>query len=46
MEWLIGKEVAVEESDIINRYHQLNDTGKAEFMRFLDTLLSDENYKR
>jgi transcriptional regulator with XRE-family HTH domain len=49
MEWLTGADVpkvTVGDRNIINRYHRLNDRGKAEFMRFLDTLLSDKNYKR
>lgn len=50
MEWLTGAEVSVKVTDadskIINRYHQLNDLGKSEFMRFLDDLSSDKKYKR
>lgn len=46
MEWLTGAEVSVSDSDILNRYHQLNDLGKSEFMRFLDDLSSDKKYKR
>lgn len=52
MEWLTGADVpmtadkAMEEKNILNRYHQLNDAGKVEFTRFLNTLLSDESYKR
>lgn len=49
MEWLTGADiptVSVDDSEIINRYHQLNDLGKQEFMRFLDDLSSDEKYKR
>ncbi len=53
MEWLTGADspavavkVAVTDNEILNRYHQLNDLGKTEFMRFLDNLLSDENYQR
>lgn len=45
MEWLTGADVAVEDSKIINRYHQLNDLGKQEFMRLLDNLSSDKKYK-
>lgn len=45
MEWLTGAEVAVSDSEILNRYHQLNDLGKSEFMRFLDDLSSDPKYK-
>jgi len=49
MEWLTGADtssVSVDDSELLNRYHQLNDLGKAEFMRLLDGLLSDEKYKR
>lgn len=46
MEWLTGAEVSVSDSDILNRYHQLNDLGKSEFMRFLDGLSSNPKYKR
>ena len=46
MEWLTGGEVSVNDADILNRYHKLNDLGKSEFMRFLDDLLSDKKYKR
>lgn len=46
MEWLTGAEVSVSDSDILNRYHQLNDFGKSEFMRFLDDLNADKKYKR
>lgn len=46
MEWLTGNEtVTVTDQQILNRYHQLNDLGKAEFMRILDVLQSDEKYK-
>lgn len=46
MEWLTGAEVSVGDSEILNYYHQLNDLGKSEFMRFLDDLSSNEKYKR
>lgn len=46
MEWLTGAEVSVDDSNIMNRYHRLNDLGKLEFMRILDALSSDERYKR
>lgn len=46
MEWLTGAEVSVGNSDILNRYHQLNDLGKSEFTRFLDDLSSDKKYTR
>ncbi len=53
MEWLTGADVpivpdkvTVPDSKILNRYHQLNDLGKQEFTRFLDNLLSYEQYKR
>lgn len=46
MEWLTGAEVSVDDSGLLNRYHQLNDAGRVEFMRFLDDLSSDERYKR
>lgn len=49
MEWLTGADiptVSVNDSEILNRYQQLNDTGRAEFMRFLDDLSSNEQYKR
>lgn len=46
MEWLTGAEVAVSDSEILNRYRKLNDRGKAEFKRFLDELSSCEEYKR
>lgn len=46
MEWLTGAEVSITDKQILNRYHQLNDLGKSEFMRFLDNLSSDDKYKR
>lgn len=49
MEWLTGADIplaSVDDSKILNRYHQLNDLGKQEFMQFLDELLSDEKHKR
>lgn len=49
MEWLTGADgpsATVDDSEILNRYHQLNDLGKREFMRFLDSLSSDGQYKR
>ena len=49
MEWLTGADiptVSVDDSEILNRYHQLNDLGKQEFTQFLDGLLSDEQYKK
>lgn len=46
MEWLTGAEVSVGDSEILNCYHQLNDLGRVEFMRFLDGLSSDERYRR
>lgn len=46
MEWLTGADATVDDSKILNRYHQLNDLGKQEFMRFLDDLLSNKQYKR
>lgn len=49
MEWLTGADVPivpVDDSEILNRYHQLNDLGKSEFMRFLDDLSSDPKYKK
>lgn len=49
MEWLTGTDiptVSVDDSEILNRYHQLNDLGKQEFTQFLDGLLSDEQYKK
>lgn len=48
MEWLTGADVSMVaiESEIMNRYHQLNNLGKAEFTRFLDDLASNERYKR
>lgn len=46
MEWLTGAEVADVDSEILNRYHQLNDLEKAEFMRFLDDLSSGGQCKR
>ena len=46
MEWLTGAEVSVDDSNILNRYHSLNDLGKLEFMRFLGDLVSNEKYKR
>lgn len=52
--WLMGADVpmkdsssvGIEDKEILNRYHQLNDTGKTEFIRFLDNLAANENYKR
>lgn len=57
MEWLTGADVpmvadkvadkvTVNDKKILNRYRQLNDFGKAEFMRFLNELLTDEKYTR
>lgn len=49
MEWLTGADIptaSVGDSEVLNRYHQLNDLGKSEFMRFLDGLSSDKKYKR
>ncbi|WP_310604800.1 helix-turn-helix domain-containing protein [Anaerosporobacter sp.] len=52
IEWLMGmdvpmeKLVSVKNADVLNRYQELNDIGKAEFVRLLDALLSDEFYKR
>ena len=46
MEWLTGAEVSVDDSNILNRYHSLNDLGKLEFMRLLGDLTSNEKYKR
>lgn len=46
MEWLTGAEVSVDDSNILNRYHSLNDLGKLEFMRLLGDLASNEKYKR
>lgn len=46
MEWLTGAEVSVDDSNILNRYHSLNDLGKLEFMRILDDLTSNKKYKR
>ena len=56
MEWLTGADVSLEQRkvarvptdvmEILNRYQQLNDLGKSKFMRLLDNLLADENYKR
>lgn len=46
MEWLTGAEISVSDSKILNRYHQLNDLGKLEFIQFLDGLSSDPKYKR
>lgn len=48
MEWLTGADIptaSVDDSEILNRYHQLNDLGKQEFTQFLDALLSDKKYK-
>lgn len=43
MEWLTGADVNTDsDNQVLNRYHQLNDAGKAEFIRLLDNLLSDE----
>ena len=52
MEWLTGIDsnglgigkVTDADCQILNRYHQLNDAGKLEFIHFLETLLSDEKY--
>lgn len=46
MEWLTGAEVSPNDSEILNQYHQLNDLGQAEFMKFLNDLLSDQKYKK
>ena len=46
MEWLTGAEISVSDSEILNRYHQLNDLGKSELIQFLDDLLSDQKYKK
>lgn len=47
MEWLTGADTPANSEDfIINRYRQLNELGKLEFMRFLNDLASDEKYKR
>lgn len=48
MEWLSGADVPIVSEDVklLNRYRRLNDAGKAEFMRILDTLLTVEKYKR
>ena len=47
MEWLSGSgTVTVTDQQLINRYHQLNELGKAEFMRFLDILQSNQQYKQ
>ena len=47
MEWLTGSgSVTVSDSEILNRYHQLNDVGKSKFMGILDELVLDEKYKR
>lgn len=49
MEWLTGADastVTFTDGQILNRYHQLNDLGRQEFMRVMDVLASDEKYKR
>jgi len=49
MEWLTGadtEKVEVRDTVILRRFDQLNEAGKAEFMRFLDVLSQDERYKR
>lgn len=49
MEWLTGVDtptVSVDDSELLNRYHQLNDFGKQELTQFLDSLLSDKQYKK
>lgn len=45
MEWLTGAEISVNDSEILKRYHQLNDLGKTEFKQFLDDLSSNPKYK-
>lgn len=43
MEWLTGADVpmiTVTDKQILNRYHQLNNIQKLEFIRFIDELLS------
>lgn len=53
MEWLSGadvpmetRKITIEDSEILNCYHKLNSTGRVEFMRFLDDLLSNDEYAR
>lgn len=49
MEWLTGVDtptVSVDDSELLNHYHQLNDLGKQELTQFLDSLLSEQQYKR
>ena len=49
--WLMGGDAPMwadneQDQEILNRYHGLNDLGRAEFMRFLESLNRDEKYKR
>lgn len=49
--WLMGNDVPMEnpcaeEKKLINRYRKLNEAGKLEFMRILDTLESNEKFTR
>lgn len=46
MEWLTGAEVSPTDTEILNQYHQLNDLGQAEFMKFLNDLLSNPKYRK
>lgn len=46
MEWLTGAEVSPTDTEILNHYHQLNDLGQAEFMKFLNDLLSNPKYRK
>lgn len=46
IEWLTGGEVSVDDFKLLNRYRQLNGPGRQEFMRFLDGLLSNEQYRK
>lgn len=46
MEWLTSAEVSPNDSEILNHYHQLNDLGQAEFLKFLNDLLSNPKYRK